>query len=123
MKRFVRTTTTALLLAVMSACASSADPAPDQPLVAVTNDHPLRVTVDVVTDAGEDYRLGAVETAGEEIFQIPRHVSTLDVRFLVDPLGSTSTHLTEDVAVTGGSYVELDIRSNLDLTSVSVRNR
>lgn len=128
MKRFIRTSLAAVLMATVSACASGGADMNDmvemsEATVLVNNNHFNDVTVDVVTDAGTDYRLGTVTAADQQAFELPEGATTWDVRFLIDPLGSSQTHLTDDITVPNGGSVQVDVQSNLDLTSVSIRPR
>lgn len=113
----------ALLLALGTlACASTPEAADDQvpTIIEVQNYNSLTVTVDAVS-SGEDFRLGQVETTDTERFTLPPTVNEYDLRILVDPIGSPRTYLSDELVFSPGDVIEVEVESNLDLTSVSVR--
>jgi hypothetical protein len=89
--------------------------------VEVTNHNFLDANVYAVA-GGQAVRLGTVTTNSTQTFEVPPAIPlTHDLRFLVDPIGSSGAFLSDEIVVTGGETVELVIQPNLDLSTVSVR--
>ena len=107
-----------LLLAVVlvaAACGSARPPeaGTDEPAttVRVDNRNFLDVRVYVAPPGGQRVRLGIVSGGSTEVFEIPAYLvrSAPTLRFLADPIGSTQTAFTEEMAVAAGDEVALII--------------
>lgn len=128
MKRILRTSLAAALMAAVSACASGGtdmEPTVDmsEATVLVDNHHFNDVNVNVISNAGRDYRLGTVTASTQQAFELPAGATTWDVQFRIDPIGSARAHLTDEITVPNGGSLLVDVQSNLDLTTVSIRPR
>ncbi|MGQ0643046.1 MAG: hypothetical protein ACT4P6_20055 [Gemmatimonadaceae bacterium] len=116
----------ALLLAA-SACGGERAPATsalqtqESGVLVVKNDHWLDVTVYAVR-AGTRHRIGTVPGLQTETLALQNTVlaGAGSVRFLVEPIGTTGTHLTEPVTIERSDRVELNVRSPLNLTTFTV---
>jgi hypothetical protein len=89
--------------------------------VEVTNNHEQPVTVQAVSSAGEDRRLGQVAADRTERFTLPASVSDADLRIQVDPVGSTESYLSPQISVGEGDVVTVRVEANLAMSTVSVR--
>ena len=115
-----------LWVIVFSACAGDArvdDLAPRLDVnVEVLNDNWLEVTVYAVVNA-QRLRLGNVGTGNERTFVLPPAIAGHpDLRFLIDPVGSARTYLTETVLVIPGEQsIVIRVANNLSFSTVIVR--
>lgn len=89
--------------------------------VQVENNNWYQVVVKAVSGAGAEQRLGEVETTGTRTFVVPGSVSTMGVRFLIDPIGSEERYLSPEVTPRQGMLVNLRVENNLQLSTVTVR--
>jgi hypothetical protein len=117
-----RAGTTLVLALVAFGCASTQGGAPERAptQIRVSNYNPLTVTVYAVS-SGQNYRLGQINTGRTEVFGVPRGVNEFDLRILVDPIGSRLSWMTDPLVYTPGDVIEVQIESNLNLTSVTFR--
>lgn len=137
MKRTVMTAFAAAALSTLAACSSNPGPdyaAPEgtaettaeaqrAPIhLNVENDNFLAVTVRAIS-GGANTRLGTVESGTQEVFELPNTASPFDLRFAVDPVGSRKAFMTPELTVERGAVVNMEVKQNLDLTTVTVRNR
>lgn len=86
----------------------------------VSNFHPLRIVVRAVS-AGQEYRLGEVETANTETFALPNRARDLDLRVRLDPIGSRESYLTRDIHAGPGDVIEITVEGRLAMTRVNIR--
>ena len=110
---------------LFSACAGDGRPGDVEPRldvdVHVINNNWLEVTVYAWINNLRT-RLGNVSTGNEETFTLPRAIADHpDLRFLIDPIGSTATHLTQRVLVGAGGVIRITVENNLLFTAVIVR--
>ena len=108
----------ALLLAAalaVGACGSARPPeaGPPRTTVRVENRNFLDVRVYVTPPGGQRVRLGIVSGGASQVFEIPAYIvrSAPTLRFLADPIGSTQTAFSEEIAVIPGDEVSLIIPS------------
>lgn len=122
MRRSMIAAATALLVGLGSAGCASAPQADEEgpTLVRVQNYNPLAVTVEALS-AGDDQRLGQVETTDTETFALPPTVQEYDLRIRVDPIGSTEVFLSDELVARRGDVIEVEVEANLDLSTVVVR--
>jgi FtsP/CotA-like multicopper oxidase with cupredoxin domain len=128
MKRELLATCIAVTVGLATAgCASTQTDQADtelgegQTTVEVTNNHEQPVTVQAVSSAGEDRRLGQVAADRTERFTLPASVSDADLRIQVDPVGSTESYLSPQISVGEGDVVTVRVEANLAMSTVSVR--
>jgi hypothetical protein len=90
----------------------------------VRNDHWLDVTIYAVR-GGTRQRIGTV--AGQKTETLPLEKTILagagTIRFLVEPIGSAQSHVTESISIGPSDTVELQVRNPLNLTTYSVARR
>jgi len=127
-----KSATTALvaILAATLACGGKRAPEPSavepqgNALLVVRNDHWLDITIYAIR-GGSRYRLGMV--SGLKTDTLPLQNTILagsgTLRFLLEPIGSTRTHLTESIPIGANQSIELNIRNPLDLTTFTVSHR
>jgi hypothetical protein len=117
-----RAGTTLVLAFVAFGCASTqqgtSERAPTR--IEVSNYNPLTVTVYAVS-SGQNYRLGQINTGRTAVFGVPRGVNEFDLRILVDPIGSRLSWMTDPLVYAPGDLIQVQIESNLNLTSVTFR--
>jgi len=96
-------------------------PPEEPPRAVVTNMHWAAVNVFVVY-RGSNHRLGTLTTSQTERFELPPGSDIgSDVRFIIDPIGSTQGYVTESVYAQSGQEIIVRIENNLNLTTVSIR--
>lgn len=112
----------ALLFAVGCSSAEERRAAATGPVsVEVTNHNFLDVNLYAV-GGSQTIRLGTVTTNATQTFEVPAGLPlSRGLRFLVDPVGSRSAYLSDEIIVSGGDVVSLVIQSNLGLSSTSIR--
>jgi hypothetical protein len=110
-------------------CASTAgDPGngPDLPksVVVVENNKWEDVNVFAVRE-GRKARLGMVTSMTSREFTLPSWVlvGAGDVQLLIDPIGSSATHLTAPITLVGGERVDLRVENMMALSAFMVRSR
>jgi hypothetical protein len=125
---------TAVLALVASAtlaggCASmTGDPGtvPDAPrsIVVVENNKWEDVNVFAVRE-GRKARLGMVTSMTSREFTLPSWmlIGAGDVRLLIDPIGSSTTHLTAPITLVGGERVDLRVENMMALSNFMVRSQ
>jgi len=92
-------------------------------VVTVRNDNWLDADVYVVYD-GSRFRLGFARGLSTTTLSLPHtliHQGT--VRLMVDPIGSTSTFTSDQIVVSRGQRIELNVNSVLSMSNSAVWNR
>jgi hypothetical protein len=102
-----------------TSCASApqGSTSPEDTTIRVENNNSLLVDVQVLS-GGRDYRLGQVETADTDTFDLPRTVSAFDVKVLIDPIGSPEAYVSDQITFAPGDVIYVEVENDLDLTSV-----
>ncbi len=89
-------------------------------LLTVTNDYWLDAVVYAV-QAGTRQRIGTVAGFSSDTLPLRRTmVGAGSIRLLVEPIGSSTRHVTEPVHVDPGDMVDLRIGNPLNLSSITV---
>lgn len=90
-------------------------------VVIVQNRHWSDVRISAIR-GGARYRLGTVNSMHTDTLVIPPVITSgiVDLRFLAEPIGSSSRFLSEPVRVGPGEDVELRIANELGHSAVSV---
>ncbi|MFQ5889023.1 MAG: hypothetical protein ACE5JR_03110 [Gemmatimonadota bacterium] len=96
-------------------------PATEPTRIVVENANVLDVTVYAVR-GGTVVRLGTVSAKTTAAFNLPPifQQTAAELRFLVDPVGSTAAFLSDQVHVQPGDDLELDVKTVLDHSTISV---
>ena len=121
------TTAIVVILTATLACGGKRAPEPSaveaegDALLTVRNDHWLDITIYAIR-GGSRYRLGMVPGLKTETLHLKNSVlaGSGTLRFLLEPIGSTRTHLTESIPIGANASIELNIRSPLNLTTFTV---
>lgn len=106
-------------LALMAAAACASAPGGERVQVVVQNDNVLDVNVEVGEEALWE-RLGTVSTAQTMTFTVPDHVRLEDFRVRLDPIGSEDTFTSDEVLVSRGQTVMVEVPQALNRVAVSV---
>ena len=107
-----------------AACAShhaSAAAAPPEPVeVTVNNSNYLDVDVFAVRGTSRG-RVGSVTGLSTATFHVPvQYTPDGNLQLLVDPIGSSSTYMTDKISVSTGVHVELTVTAVLRMSSYAV---
>jgi hypothetical protein len=99
---------------------------PDIPksIVVVENNKWEDVNVFAVRE-GRKARLGMVTSMTSREFTLPNWmlIGAGDVRLLIDPIGSSATHLTAPIPLVGGERVDLRVENMMALSAFVVRSQ
>ncbi len=111
-------------LACAGASSSNGDQAPRpryRQVITVTNDHWYPVNIYHV-NGGMRFRLGTVSTMRSETFRLPDDVQAGGtLRLLIDPIGSGTPYLTEQIMVGPGQSVLFRVQTRLAASSWFIR--
>jgi hypothetical protein len=95
----------------------------DEPIgVEVRNDNFLDVTVYVMPD-GVSHRLGDVTGSSSATLEVPGRLifAATSLRLMVNPIGSREAYLSEEIFVSPGDLLRLNVASRIQMSSWSVR--
>jgi hypothetical protein len=117
--QLTRLVTVVAMLVAVAACSHAARHAGDNDLqldtrVRVENQAFLDMNVYVISDGGARSRLGTVTGNTNQEFVIPAYIigPANSVRFLVEPIGSNRTPISNSLSVQPGTTVTLTIPPN-----------
>jgi hypothetical protein len=90
--------------------------------VEVRNDNFLDVTVYVLPD-GVSHRIGDVTGSSSATLDVPARLifAATSMRLLVNPIGSREAYLSEEIPVSPGDLIRLNVASQIRMSSWSVR--
>lgn len=103
-----------LLLLALAACAGReegpAQPRPPRTTVHIENHNFLEMKIYLLR-SGQRVRLGEVPGSGSRTFTIPSHMvfGITTLQFLADPIGSSRTPISQQIAVQPGDRLRLTI--------------
>ncbi len=102
----------------------SADPADSAPpYLTVVNDQWLDVAIYGVRGTSR-FRLGTAPALGQVKLRLPAGLMPDGtVQLLADPIGSSTTYLSDPIVVGTGQHVELRLASQISMSSFAVWNR
>jgi len=114
----------AALMIDAAGCAThhpSAAAAPPEPVeVTVNNSNYLDVDVFAVRGTSRG-RVGSVTGLSTATFHVPvQYTPDGNLQLLVDPIGSSSTYMTDKISVSPGVHVELTVTAVLRMSSYAV---
>ena len=113
-----------ITLLAISACrslGSTPDDETDVVTVSVVNHHRLNVTVYNVAQ-GRRIRLGEVTAAANGAFKLHiRRLPSSEVQLLADPVGSSTTALSELLHVSAGDVIQWILETDLARSHVEIR--
>jgi len=96
----------------------------DVPTVTVRNDNWLDVAVYLVRGASR-FRIGTVRSASTETFRLPDGEGSggTPLRIMADPIGASQRYVTDPVTLGPGQRLELNVASQINVSSFAVWDR
>ena len=126
MARLSTVATLAGLIVATSACAThraAKGPQPERVAITVKNTNWMEIDF-LWLQGGKKARVGSVTGLTTATFRVPANFAPDGVlQFMVDPIGSAATFVTDKIVVSPGQYVELTIASVLRMSTFAVWSR